>query len=355
MQNQFKDPRYGHGNPGFGRTDDSSGGMIAAFVGIPSFLRSPIVQDLEKLDADIAIIGAPTDAGSPFAPGSRFAPRSIREHSLRFGNKGYYDPIKKKHFLQHEMAHHRLVDIGDASILPSNPEDSWQNITATTAHVVSRGAMPVVLGGDHAIAFPVVRGIEKDLHVIHFDAHMDYAPFVHGYQFTNGHCMRLAHDLPHVKSITQVGIRSLRTQEFEITDSRNDGNSVVTMDEFNRIGPSGIAEFVPRNARCYVTIDIDVLDMTLIPGCVSAEPNGMSYSDLRDTLFAIAERTEVVGFDLAEVNPQLDVGTGITSYLGAHTIIEFLGAICDQPRWVDYRESRIARVTDQPGFFDQPL
>jgi agmatinase len=65
----------------------------------------------------------------------------------------------------------------------------------------------------------------------------------------------------------------------------------------------------------------------------------MTYAELRDSLAALARHTTVVGFDLVEVNPQLDVGTGITSYMGAHTILEFLGQICDQPRWVANRES----------------
>ena len=97
-----------------------------------------------------------------------------------------------------------------------------------------------------------------------------------------------------------------------------------------------------RDARTYVSIDIDVLDLPLIPGCVSAEPNGMSYAELRDTLAAIAEHCEVVGLDLVEVNPTLDVGTGVTSYLAAHTVLEFLGNVCRQPRWERRREARAA-------------
>ncbi|GIT12206.1 MAG: hypothetical protein CM1200mP33_3920 [Chloroflexota bacterium] len=84
----------------------------------------------------------------------------------------------------------------------------------------------------------------------------------------------------------------------------------------------------------YVSIDIDVLDLPLVPGCVSAEPNGMTYAELRDSLSVLAQHANIIGFDLVEVNPQLDVGTGITSYMGAHTIMEFMGQICDQPRWV---------------------
>ena len=123
-------------------------------------------------------------------------------------------------------------------------------------------------------------------------------------------------------------------------DSIADGNQVVTMSQFRAGGPQAIAETVPKGANCYVSIDVDVLDMSLVPGCVSAEPNGMTYAELRDTLAAIAAHTNVIGFDFVEVNPQLDVGTGVTAYLGAHTVVEFLGQICDQPGWVARREAR---------------
>ena len=266
----------------------SRGGNVYPFVGIPSFLRAPICTDLDNLDADIAVIGAPTDEGSPFLPGARLGPRGIREHSLRFGAKGYYDPQAKKTFLEYELTNGRLVDVGDASVLPTNPEDTFHNITATTEHVLAKGALPVVLGGDHAISFPVVRAYKQPLHVMHFDAHIDYSPFMHGYEFTNSHAFRHIYHMPHVESLTQIGIRSLRSRESDMEDSRNDGNRVVTMAEFRELGPTAIAQVLPRDARCYVSIDIDVLDMPLIPGCVSAEPNGMSYSELRDSLFALA-------------------------------------------------------------------
>ncbi|MCY4589618.1 MAG: arginase family protein [Alphaproteobacteria bacterium] len=143
-------------------------------------------------------------------------------------------------------------------------------------------------------------------------------------------------------SLTQVGIRSLRSAESEIVDSIDDGNRVMTMGEFHNVGPQGVAGVLPRDARTYVSIDIDVLDPPLIPGCVSAEPNGMSYAELRDTLAAIADHCTLVGFDLVAVNPTLDVRTGVTSYLAAHTVLEFLGNICRQARWERHREARAA-------------
>ena len=316
-----------------------SGRLDFPFVGIPSFLRSPVVEDLGLLDADVAVLGAPTDEGSPFMPGSRFAPRSIREHSLRFltDPPGFFDPTERTRFLEREMRENRIADAGDADILPTNPADTFVNITAATRAILAAGAMPVVIGGDHAVTFPVVRAFDESglgpLHVVHFDAHLDYMPFVHGISMTNQHAFRHIRQMANVASITQVGIRSIRGSEVMLADSLRDGNRVVTMEELRDVTVTGIVEALPENARVYVSIDIDALDMALVPGCVSAEPGGLRYEELRAALFALAERTDVIGFDLVEVNPMLDVGTGVTSYLAAHTIVEFLGRICAQPRW----------------------
>ena len=317
--------------------------MNYPFVGIPSFLRAALCTDLDRLDADVAVMGVPTDEGSPFLPGSRFGPRGIREHSVRFhgDGRGYYDPRVRRRFLEHEMTHGRLVDVGDTDVLPTNVVDTFHNVTGMTRRLLDRGALPVVLGGDHAISYPVVRAYGDPLHVVHFDAHLDYAPFIHGLELTNGHAFRHIAHLDHVLSLTQVGIRSLRTREQQMDDTLNDGNRVITMEEFRDLGPA-LIQALPKDGRCYVSLDIDVLDLPLVPGCVSAEPNGMSYAELRDTLIALAEHMEIVGFDLVEVNPLLDVGTGITSYLAAHTILELLGRICDQPRWIARREERQA-------------
>ena len=309
------------------------------FVGIPTFLRSPLAADLARLDADVAFLGAPTDEGSPYMPGSRFGPRAIREHSLRFVTDppGFFDPQERTRYLEREMRENRIADVGDADVLPTNPADTFTNITAATRAILDAGAMPVVIGGDHAITFPVVRAFDQSgmgpLHVVHFDAHLDYMPFVHGLSMTNQHAFRHIKQMANVASITQVGIRSIRGTEEMLADSVRDGNRVVTMEELRDVTASGVVEAVPENARVYVSIDIDALDLPLVPGCVSAEPGGMLYEELRAILFGLAEHTDVIGFDLVEVNPMLDVGTGITSYLAAHTIVEFLGRICAQPRW----------------------
>lgn len=306
-------------------------------VGIPSFLRSPYMTDLSELDADIVVLGVPTDEGSPYKPGSRFAPRAIREHSLRLcaGGAGFYDPETGQSYLEHEQRERRIVDGGDLPILPTNVRATFDAITAGVRNVVSQGALPVLLGGDHAIPYPIVRAFEEPVHVFQFDAHLDYEPFAHGLELTNGHAFRHIAQMPHVESLTSIGIRSIRNPKSTLEESLAHGNRIVTMEQYDAGGADLILGDVPEGAACYVTIDIDVLDMSLIPGCMSAEPNGMAYATLRDALNVLAERTRIVGFDLCEVNPLLDVATGVTSYLATYTIVEFLGHICAQPH---YRE-----------------
>ena len=110
--------------------------------------------------------------------------------------------------------------------------------------------MPVVIGGDHAITYPVVRAFREPIHVLHFDAHMDYAPFIHDLRFTNGHAFRHIKPMMHVLSPDpdrhpqppQRGRRSSSTRSA-------DGSRIVTMDELDRAGPAGFAETLPKGEK----------------------------------------------------------------------------------------------------------
>jgi agmatinase len=138
----------------------------------------------------------------------------------------------------------------------------------------------------------------------------------------------------------QVGIRSLRTRQGDVEDSRARGNDIVTVPDFRRRGAARILDQLPEGEPVYVSIDVDVLDLPLVPGCASAEVNGLSYEELRDALTAIARHAEVVGFDLVEVNPMLDVASENTSLLAAQCIMEFLGRVVEHPAYKRRRAKR---------------
>lgn len=310
------------------------------FTGFPSFLRQPIMRDAGDLEnAAIAILGIPFDEGSPFLPGSRMGPRTIREHTLRFSvAEPLYDLDCDESYLWPEISKGLILDAGDVDIRPANAERTFEVITERVREILKAGAFPVVIGGDHSITYPVFAAFDTPAHVIQFDAHQDYSPIDADLNRTNSHAFRHVAGMESCLSITQVGIRGIRNPRSDVMAMRERGNRVLGMTESRRLGPHGIAGLLPERSRVYVSIDVDALDMSLIPGCVSGEPDGFDYRQLMAMLKAIAERHEIVGFDFVEVNPPLDVPTGATSYLGALITVGFLGYICNQPWWRKGRE-----------------
>ena len=303
------------------------------FTGIPTFLRSRLAPDLARLDADIAVLGVPSDEGSPWKPGSRFGPRAIREQSVRFAGdgSGIFDPDEGRRFLAREMAGGRLVDCGDVDVVYTNREETFARVTRSVRQIVARGALPVVLGGDHGISYPVVRAWRQPLTVVQFDAHLDVKPPTPDLRYSNGTPFFLIAELPNVAAIVQIGIRSLRTRQEDLDAARRRGNLVRTVRQYRREGIAAILAQIPPERDVYLSIDIDVLDLPLVPGCASGEPGGFTFDELRQAIFALAQHAPIVGLDLVEINPMLDVASGATALLGAHLVIEALGRIVEHP------------------------
>lgn len=312
-----------------------------AYTGIPSFLRSRIAQTPgEYGGAAIAVLGVPFDEGSPFLPGSRMGPRAIREHTLRFPSaEALHDPDADEDYLGAEIAGGLIVDAGDVDIRPANPARTFELVTARTREILDAGLLPVVLGGDHSITFPVFAAFDRPMHVIQFDAHQDWSEIDEDLDRTNSHAFRHITGMETCLSLTQIGIRGLRTTRTHVEGLRAEGHRVVCMSEARGLGADGLAGLLPEDSDVYVSIDVDALDLSLVPGCVSGEPDGLGFAELMGALKAIAHRHRVRGFDFVEVNPVLDVGTGATAYLGALVTTGFLGFICNQPWWIDHRNS----------------
>ena len=312
-----------------------------AYTGIPSYLRARIALDpAAYAGARIGIAGVPFDEGSPFLPGSRMGPRAIREHSLRLPQgAALYDPDTGEEYLGRELAEGLIVDCGDVDIRPANPARTFELITEKVRGMLDAGLFPVVLGGDHSITWPIFAAFDQPMHVIQFDAHQDYEEITADLDRTNSHAFRHITGLDTCLSLTQVGIRGLRTTKKHVEAVRAAGNRVVCMTEARRLGAEGIAALLPEGSDVSVTIDVDALDLSIVPGCVSGEPDGLTFPQLMAALQAIAVRHRIRGFDFVEVNPPLDIGTGATAYLGALVVTGFLGFICNQPWWAEARET----------------
>jgi agmatinase len=306
------------------------------FGGLVSFLRAPVCDDLAALDADVAVLGAPSDEGSGWLPGARFGPRKLREVSMRFrggvvgGAAGFWDLDEDRVFLERELREGRIVDAGDVDVVLTRPDVTGDNVTRAVQRVLRAGALPVILGGDHAITYPVVRAFDEPLTVVQLDAHVDYQPLdrvVH----SHANPMRLTSRLAHVTRIVHAGVRSFRTPRQDVLDSTGEGNVVISTRQLRAAGPAAVWDAVPPGSPVYVSIDVDVLDPPLVPGTGSPEPSGLTYDELRDLLAALAEHAQVVGFDLVEVNPLIDIPSAITSFLGVQLVVEFLARITTHP------------------------
>ncbi|QIA26652.1 hypothetical protein DYI95_003135 [Thermaerobacter sp. PB12/4term] len=250
------------------------------FTGIATFARAPYVppEVLQPGQADFAVIGVPFDAAVGFRPGQRLAPRAIRDLSTRYAlpwgpdNPGYWDIQDDRWYLKGC----RLVDLGDADPLYTDLEHLDRSVAALVGAALRAGAVPVVLGGDHSITYPVLRAYGEllqaaagpgpaarfggegggqgsgggRLHVLQIDAHLDFSADVAGFLRSNSSPFRRAAELPYVGTITVIGVRGIRTSPEAYAAAVRRGNRIVTMGEWRAawarraaipagVGPSG--------------------------------------------------------------------------------------------------------------------
>jgi agmatinase len=299
-------------------------------VGLVSMFRSPICEDFSKIDADVAFLGIPYDAGIGFRPGTRFGPREIRTMSVRYsawgGQKpnGYWDVNQRKRFLKGV----RMVDCGDVDVAYYDFENNRRKMTSNIEAILDRGAFPVMIGGDHSVTFPNVCAFSRfgPVDVIQIDAHMDWRDEVAGVRHANASPLRRSKELPFVRNMVHLGIRDVRTSDDQIRDAEAAGANVFTRQQIRELGVKGTLERFPKLGNVYVTIDIDGLDPSIAPGTGSPTVDGLLYHEVRELLQGVSKMGKVVGFDLVEVNPMVDL-YGQTSLLASTLILEFLGAI----------------------------
>ncbi|MDG1101836.1 MAG: agmatinase [Ascidiaceihabitans sp.] len=305
-----------------------SGRLDLPFVGISTFGKRPYVSDWAKIDADIAVLGAPYDFGTQFRAGARFGPRAVREAStlFSFGHGGAYDHEDDATYLGSDV---RIVDLGDADIVHTNTEKSHANIKTGVNAMLDAGAFPVTIGGDHSINIPCIDAFEGrgDIHILQIDAHLDFVDERHGVRNGHGNPMRRAAEKPYITGLTQVGIRNVSSTAKEgYEDARKMGSDIISVRQMRDLGAQGVIDRIPAKARVYVTLDIDGFCPSIAPGTGTPSHGGFLYYEVLEMLQAVAKRHEIVGIDLVEVAPDYD-HTGGTAILAAQILLNFLGFV----------------------------
>jgi agmatinase len=189
--------------------------------------------------------------------------------------------------------------------------------------------MPVILGGDHAVHAPVIEAFagQKPVHIVHFDAHLDFVDERHGVRYGHGNPLRRASETGHVTGMTQLGIRNVSSSNrSDYEAAQKFGSKILSVRQVRKLGSQGVLELIPKGVRYYVTIDIDGFDPSIAPGTGTPSHGGFQYYEVLEILQGLARQGDVVGMDLVEVAPAYDP-SGVTAFLAAQLLLNFLGFI----------------------------
>jgi agmatinase len=298
------------------------------FAGPVSYGGAPYTQDPALLAGfDVAIVGAPTDDLVSDRPGTRFGPRAIRSASCP---AGMHLEAKIDAF-----AALRIVDYGDAAVLPADAARSHAAIEQTVGEVVAAGLVPIVLGGDHSIAEPDIRACARPygrVGLVHFDTHTDTGTQVFGVELSHGTPMyRLVRD-GHIdpSRYVQIGLRGYWPGEPEFAWQAEHG---ITSFFMHDVRERGIASIVEETVQLvgpgpvFLSVDVDVLDPAFAPGTGTPEPGGMTSADLLWAVRTLGERLELVGADVVEVIPTAVGSADVTALVADRIVRETLTGI----------------------------
>ena len=308
-------------NPAFGAD-------LQPFMGIPSFMRLPVTRELDGVD--VAILGVPFDSGASNRSGARFGPRKIREASLTLWGHNPTMQVTPTETL-------KVVDYGDASVIPTSIEHTMKAITETASDVLKTSTL-ITLGGDHSIALPLLRAHANKygpLSVVHIDAHLDTwesefdsVPYSHGTPFRYALEEKLIREGEYI----QIGIRGPVSAASDYADAAKLGARTITNHEVFEKGIPEILKEVHQRIKgpVYVSIDIDSADPAYAPGTGTPEVGGLTSYQLLQLVRGL-RGLNLVGFDLVEVSPPYDHGD-ITAILASNIVFEYLSLLALQKK-----------------------
>jgi agmatinase len=295
-----------------------------------SFLYSDLCDDLDKLDAHIAFLGIPF--GSPYSmedvnneqsrgpaamrQATDRAVRSLERYDFDIGGPLYLGkPIK-------------AVDCGD---VPGNMYDFQDHVARAeqaVRKILKAGALPMILGGDHAIPIPVLRAFEGrgPITLVQIDAHIDWRDEFNGIRDGLSSPMRRASEMKHIGEIFQSGIRAQGSARHDdVAAAKAYGAHLITAYELHDAGMDAILNRIPSGGQYYITIDADGMDPAVMPAVAGPAPGGVTFHQARKLIHGLVKKGRVVGMDIVEITPAIDVNR-ITAITAARLFVNLIGA-----------------------------
>lgn len=306
-----------------------SRGELPHFAGINTFMKAPYCEDISMVgNYDVAVVGVPFDGGTTYRAGTRFGPQGIRRISALYTPYNYETGVD----LREQMT---LCDAGDIFTIPANIEKCFDQISNGVGYIASTGAMPVILGGDHSIGFPTIRGIaaqtSKRIGIIHVDRHADVQEFdlderMHTTPYFH------ATNIPNVRpeNLVQIGIGGWQVPRAAVKQIRDRRTNVFTMSDVEDLGIEKTVEMALERAwdgcdAVYLSYDIDSIEAGFVPGTGWPEPGGFLPREALKLVGLVAAEG-LCGMEVVEVSPPYDV-SDITALMGLRICVDVMGSM----------------------------
>ncbi|RBI83778.1 agmatinase [Rhodosalinus halophilus] len=293
---------------------------VAPYAGLCTLLKADLRQPGEPLD--IALVGVPFDLGVTNRPGARFGPQQVRELSaMAAGPKHHATGIIP-------AAISRFADCGDVPIASTyDLERATEEIETYFQALADQGLVPLSVGGDHSISYPILKAVGRDAPVglVHIDAHADTGGPFNGSRFHHGGPFRNAalSGVLDPERTVQIGIRGRAEPHWDF--SYDSGMRVIHIEEFQALGCDAVLHEVRSivgDGPTYVSFDVDSIDPAFTPGTGTPEVGGFTPREVQ-TLLRGLRGLNLVGGDVVEVSPPFD-RSGNTALVAATMLWEIL-------------------------------
>jgi len=338
-------------------------------TGIQTFMKLPVCLTPEDLTAgqmDVAVCGVPWDGTVTARSGTHLGPMAIRSCDYV---GGYGSNLQHLDVRVDPLEHLKACDYGDADVLPGNTDGTFEGIRSFIGGIVSAGVMPVVMGGDHGITWPVATAVADGygygrVGIVHFDAHADTAPDMRGNLAGHGTPMRRLIESGAVpgRNFVQIGLRGYWPDPpilewMEQNQLRTHFMAEIRRDGFDTVLERAIDEALDQADVLYLSVDVDACDPAFAPGTGTPEPGGLTSAEMLRAIRRLSAEVGIVGMDVVEVSPPYDSGNSITALLGHRCIREALTGTAmrrlgmTSPDYVDPRSAGngAARTYRAPG------
>jgi agmatinase len=302
---------------------------IAPVPGHVTFLFSEPASDLDALEADIAFLGMPF--GSPYSLAEVSNDQSMMPIAMRQASDRIVRSLERYDFdlggTLYAGKPIRAVDVGDVRADIHDVGSHVARGEQVVRKILAAGALPIVLGGDHAITIPVLRAFagRGPITLIQIDQHLDWRDDVGGVRDGLSSPMRRAAEMQHIAKIFQIGLRATGSARQEEVDAALAyGAHLVSAYELNDVGVEAVLARIPDGGRYYITVDMDGMDCGIAPAVAAPMPGGVTFAEARKLIHGLVRKGRVVGMDVVEITPRSDANK-ITCITAGRLIVNLIG------------------------------